>query len=58
MKNKNEEYNTFLKDREILHKQLELLAENSKSGSCSYSDLAEISKQMVAIYSALHNPCC
>lgn len=44
--------NTFAQDRELLHKQLELLAEQSKG--CLPHELAELSEQMVAIYSALH----
>lgn len=40
-------------EKEILCKQLALLAECSKKGSCSYLELAEITKQMVAIYLAL-----
>lgn len=41
-------------ERELLHKQLQLLAEQSKG--CVPTELAELSAQMVAIYSVL-NPC-
>lgn len=40
-------------EKEILRKQLALLAECSQKGSYSYLELAEITKQMVAIYLAL-----
>lgn len=38
-------------ERELLHKQLQLLAEQSKG--CVPTDLAQLSAQMVAIYSVL-----
>ena len=38
-------------ERELLHKQLQLLAEQSKG--CVPTELAELSAQMVAIYSVL-----
>lgn len=44
----------FLKEKELLRKQLELLSEQSVG--CLPHDLAELSEQMVAIYSVL-NPC-
>ncbi len=43
--------NVFAQERELLHKQLELLAEQSKG--CQPHELAELSAQMVAIYSVL-----
>ncbi|MBP3604749.1 MAG: hypothetical protein J6J79_11430 [Lachnospiraceae bacterium] len=46
-----EEKNIYAQERELLHKQLELLAEQSKG--CSPMELAELSAQMVAIYSVL-----
>lgn len=45
---------TFLADRELLHKQLELLAEKSKD--CSIEELVKISEQMSQIFTVLHNP--
>lgn len=50
----NKAYDTYVEERKLLHKQLELLAEQSKG--CSPAELAEVSAQMVAIYSVL-NPC-
>lgn len=47
-----EEKDTFAEERELLHKQLKLLAEQSVS--CTPFELAVLSAQMVAIYSALH----
>lgn len=44
--------NVFAQERELLHKQLELLAEQSKG--CPPVELAALSEQMVAIYSALN----
>lgn len=41
-------------ERELLHKQLQLLAEQSVG--CMPMELAALSEQMVAIYSVL-NPC-
>ena len=38
-------------ERELLHKQLELIAEKSKN--CSPGNLAALTAQMVAIYSVL-----
>lgn len=46
------ETSVFAQERELLHKQLELLAEQSKG--CLPHELAELSEQMVAIYSVLH----
>lgn len=43
---------SFADERNMLHEQLQLLAEHSKK--CSASELAELSAQMVAIYSVLH----
>ncbi len=42
-------------ERELLHKQLQLLAEQSKS--CTPTELAKLSEQMVAIYSVLDPVC-
>ena len=42
-------------ERELLHNQLKLLAEQSKG--CMQMELAALSEQMVSIYSVLHNPC-
>ncbi len=39
-------------ERELLHKQLQLLAEQSKG--CLPMELAAVSEQMVAIYSVLN----
>lgn len=39
-------------ERELLHKQLQLLAEQSKG--CAPAELAELSEQMVSIYSVLN----
>ena len=47
----NEKTDVFAEERELLHKQLELLAE--KSENCSPHELAELSEQRVAIYSLL-----
>lgn len=47
--NKN---NAFAEERELLHKQLELLAEQSKG--CEPMELAALSEQMISIYSVLH----
>lgn len=41
----------FQEERELLHKQLQLLAEQSKS--CTPTELAKLSEQMIAIYSVL-----
>lgn len=41
-------------ERELLHKQLQLLAE--QSNGCPPMELAALSKQMAVIYSVL-NPC-
>lgn len=51
MTEENKTY-TFAGERNLLHEQLRLLAERSKT--CSDSELAEISAQMVAIYSTLY----
>ncbi len=53
-KKENDAYSTYVEERELLHKQLQLLAEQSVG--CMPIELAELSEQMVAIYSAL-NPC-
>lgn len=45
--------NVFAEERELLHKQLELLAERSKN-NCSYEAIAALSAQMVDIYSVLN----
>ncbi len=47
------EKNLYEEERERLHKQLELLAEQSL-GSLLPLERAEYSKQMVAIYSVLY----
>lgn len=41
------------KEKELLHKQLELLVEKSKE-SCSYESLAMLTEQMVKVYTALN----
>lgn len=46
--------NIFSQERQLLHEQLKLLAE--QSGKCSAENLAALSEQMVAIYSVLHSP--
>lgn len=43
--------NVYEEEKELLHKQFELLAERSKS--CLPAELAELSAQMVNIYSVL-----
>ncbi len=53
-KKENKEYNAYVEERELLHQQLQLLAEQSKG--CLPMELAELSAQMSAIYLAL-NPC-
>lgn len=45
--------NTYIEEKELLHEQMKLLAEQSKG--CQPHELAELSEQMVAIYSVLHN---
>lgn len=47
----NKAKSVYEQERELLHKQLELLAERSKG--CAPPELAELSAQMVAIYSLL-----
>jgi hypothetical protein len=47
-----EEAELLKSERDILHKQLELLAEISKN--CPFDTIAPITEQMVAIYSVLH----
>lgn len=47
------EKNVYAEERELLHKQLELLAEKSKE-SCSYESLSMLTEQMVNIYSTLN----
>lgn len=42
---------SLLEERELLHKQLELLAERSKG--CTPTELAKLSAQMTAIYMVL-----
>lgn len=46
--------NVLYEERDLLHKQLELLAEQSK-GSCSKENLALLSEQMVNLYRALND---
>lgn len=48
------EKNEYTEQRELLYKQLQLLAEQSVG--CMPMELAALSEQMVAIYSVL-NPC-
>ncbi len=48
------EKNIYAESRELLYKQLELIAEQSRE--CKPIELAALSEQMVAIYSVL-NPC-
>lgn len=45
--------NTFAQERELLHKQLELLAKQSKNVNLEAMELAALSEQMAAIYSVL-----
>lgn len=53
---KEKDLSTVLQDeRELLHKQLRLLAEQSKS--CTPTELAKLSEQMIAIYSVLGPGC-
>lgn len=47
--------NSLQKERELLCKQLQLLAEQSVG--CSPSELAELSEQMTMIYLALKPEC-
>lgn len=47
------EKSVYAEERELLHKQLELLAERSKN-SCSPEALAILSEQMVKVYSTLN----
>ena len=47
------EKNLFPEERELLRKQLVLLAEQSKNVNLEIHELAELSEQMVAIYSVL-----
>lgn len=49
----NTDKNIYKEERELLHKQLELLAEQSKS--CQSHELAELSGQMVNLFCALNN---
>lgn len=51
---KKDEVNEILEERELLHKQLQLLAEKSKD-SCSPETLAILSEQMVEVYTALNS---
>ena len=51
-KKQNDTYKECVEERELLHKQLKLLAEQSKG--CMPTELAVLSEQMVAIYSALN----
>ena len=53
MEGKSKELNVFAEERELLHKQLELLAEKSKD-SCSPETIAILTAQMVNVYSALN----
>lgn len=50
---KKDDVSDILEERELLHKQLKLLAEKSKD-SCSPETLAILSEQMVKVYSALN----
>lgn len=47
--------NIFAEERELLHKQLELLAEQSIG--CMPMELAALSEQMIAIYRVLVPGC-
>ena len=51
----DKEKNVYAEERELLHKQLQLLAEQSKS--CTPTELAKLSEQMVTIYSVLDPVC-
>lgn len=46
-----EKHEQLLKERELLYKQFELLAEQSKN--CTPMELAELSRQMLAIHDFL-----
>lgn len=48
---KKNEVNVFAEERELLCKQMKLLAE--RSANCHTAELANLSEQMVAIYLAL-----
>lgn len=50
----NKEHNYYAEERELLHKQLELLAEQSINCRCMPMELAVLSGQMVSIYSTLN----
>jgi len=45
--------NIFAEERELLHKQLQLLAEKSNE-SCSPEALVILSEQMVKVYTAIN----
>lgn len=47
------EKNVYTEERELLHKQLQLLAERSKNVNLCPDELATLSNQMVSIYSVL-----
>ena len=49
----DKEKNVYAEERELLRKQLVLLAEQSKNVNLEIHELAELSEQMVAIYSVL-----
>lgn len=49
----NHDKNVFAEERELLHEQLKLLAEQSKK-SCSVESLSILSEQMVNVYKALN----
>ncbi len=50
--NENEK-NIYVEERELLHKQLQLLAEQSKG--CMPMELVALSEQMISIYLALNS---
>lgn len=55
MEGKYVEKNVLVEERELLHKQLKLLAEQSEKCSLTeQKELAMLSEQMVAIYLALN----
>lgn len=50
----NKERNYYAEERELLHKQLELLAELSKNVNLEAMELAALSEQMIMIYLAIN----
>ena len=50
----DKEKNVYAEERELLRKQLVLLAEQSKNVNLEIHELAELSAQMVSVYTALN----